>query len=155
MRPAVSPTECATVGQILQDNGYSTFWVGKDHNVAEQDVASGVSHKNWPLQKGFDRFYGFIGGETNQWYPDLVEDNHFVDQPYSPEDGYHLSKDLADQALSLIRDQKASNPSKPWYMWFCPAPTMHRITLRRNTSTSTRASSTTATRPIASGFCRA
>ena len=69
---------------------------------------------------GFDRFYGFLGGETNQWYPDLVEDNRFIEQPYGPEDGYHLSKDLADKAIGMIRDQKASNPSKPWYMWFCP-----------------------------------
>ena len=50
---------------------------------------------------GYDRFYGFIGGETNQWYPDLAEDNHYIDQPYLPEDGYHLSKDLADKALEL------------------------------------------------------
>ncbi|GAF70983.1 unnamed protein product, partial [marine sediment metagenome] len=69
---------------------------------------------------GFDRFYGFLGGETNQWYPDLVEDNHFIDQPYGPEAGYHLSKDLADQAIQMLRDQKASNPSKPWYMWYNP-----------------------------------
>ncbi len=114
------PEECATIGQILQDGGWSTFWLGKNHNVAEQDVCSGASRKQWPLQKGFDRFYGFIGGETNQWYPDLVEDNRFVDQPYGPEEGYHLSKDLADKAIGMIRDLKASNPSKPWYMWFCP-----------------------------------
>lgn len=69
---------------------------------------------------GFDRYYGFLGGETNQWYPDLVEDNHFTEQPYGPEDGYHLSKDLADKAIQYIQDQKATNPSKPWYMWFCP-----------------------------------
>jgi arylsulfatase A-like enzyme len=114
------PEECATVGQILQDAGWSTFWIGKDHNVSEQDVASGADRSQWPLQRGFDRYYGFLGGETNQWYPDLVNDNHFVDQEYGPEDGYHLSKDLADKAIGMIRDQKASNPSKPWYMWFCP-----------------------------------
>jgi arylsulfatase len=114
------PAECATVGQILQDSGWSTFWIGKDHNVTEQDIASGGDRSQWPLQRGFDRYYGFLGGETNQWYPDLVNDNHFVDQEYMPEDGYHLSKDLADKAIGMIRDQKASNPSKPWYMWFCP-----------------------------------
>ncbi|MDZ5084614.1 arylsulfatase [Mycobacterium sp. PO1] len=114
------PAECATVAQVLQDNGYSTFWVGKNHNVPEEDVASGGSRSEWPLQKGFDRFYGFLGGETNQWYPDLVEDNRFIEQPYGPEDGYHLSKDMADQALRMLRDQQATNPSKPWYMWFCP-----------------------------------
>jgi arylsulfatase len=114
------PAQCATIGQVLQDNGYSTFWVGKDHNVPEEDVSSGGSKSEWPLQKGFDRFYGFLGGETNNWYPDLVEDNRFVEQPYSTEQGYHLSKDLADQAIRMLRDQRSSNPSKPWYMWFCP-----------------------------------
>jgi len=114
------PAECVTIGQVLQENGYSTFWLGKNHNVPEEDIASGASRSEWPLQKGFDRFYGFLGGETNQWYPDLVEDNRFIDQPYLPEDGYHLSKDLADKAIGMIRDQKASNPSKPWFMWFCP-----------------------------------
>ena len=114
------PEQAATVGQILQDGGWSTFWLGKNHNVAEQDVASGASRKQWPLQKGFDRFYGFLGGETNQWYPDLVEDNRFIEPPYGPEQGYHLSKDLADQAIAMIRDQKATNPSRPWFMWYNP-----------------------------------
>jgi arylsulfatase A-like enzyme len=113
------PDTCATLGQILQDEGWSTFWLGKNHNVPETDAAEGASRKQWPLQKGFDRFYGFIGGETNQWYPNLVEDNHAIEQPYGPEEGYHLSKDLADQAIRMIRNQKASNPSKPFYMWFC------------------------------------
>jgi arylsulfatase len=114
------PDECATIGQILQDGGWSTFWLGKHHNLPETDTVAGANRHGWPLQKGFDRFYGFFGGETNNWYPDLVEDNHAIDQPYWPEQGYHLSKDLADQALQMIKDQKAGNPSKPWYMWFCP-----------------------------------
>ena len=80
----------------------------------------GSSKRNWPLARGFDRFYGFIGGETNQWYPDLVEDNHYIEQPYLPEEGYHLSKDLADKALEMIRTGKQSQPDKPWYMHFCP-----------------------------------
>lgn len=114
------PKQCATIGQVLQANGWSTFWIGKNHNVPEQDVSSGGSRTQWPTQMGFDRYYGFIGGETNQWYPDLAEDNHFIEQPYGPEDGYHLSKDLADKAIEYIMDQQATNPSKPWYMWFCP-----------------------------------
>ncbi|WP_256462145.1 sulfatase-like hydrolase/transferase [Mycolicibacterium sp. YH-1] len=69
---------------------------------------------------GYDRFYGFIGGETNQWYPALIEDNHYVEQPYSPEEGYHFSKDIADKAIGFIRDTKQSRPDKPWYMWYCP-----------------------------------
>jgi arylsulfatase len=114
------PAQCATLAEILQDNGWGTFWVGKDHNVPEQDVAPGASRHQWPVQMGFDRYYGFLGGETNQWYPDLVEDNRFVDQPYGPEQGYHLSKDLTDHAIEMLRNLKASNPSKPWFMWFCP-----------------------------------
>lgn len=114
------PEECASIGHVLQDNGYSTFWLGKNHNVPEEDVSSGGNRSQWPLAMGFDRFYGFLGGETNNWYPDLVEDNHFIEAPYSPEEGYHLSKDLADQALQILRNQQSSNPSKPWYMWFCP-----------------------------------
>jgi arylsulfatase A-like enzyme len=114
------PAQCATIGQILQDGGWSTFWLGKNHNVPETDVCPGASREQWPLRKGFDRYYGFIGGETNNWYPDLIEDNKFTEAPYTPEEGYHLSKDLADHAIQMIKDQKASNPSKPFYMWFCP-----------------------------------
>jgi len=114
------PEQCATIGQVLQDNGFSTFWLGKNHNVPEQDIASGATRSEWPLQKGFDRYYGFLGGETNQWFPDLTEDNRFTEQPYGPDKGYHLSKDLADKAIEMLRDQKSANPSRPWYMWFCP-----------------------------------
>ena len=74
----------------------------------------------WPLGRGFERFYGFLGGETDQWHPDLVYDNHAVDQPYSPEDGYHLSKDLADKGIQFIRDAKSIAPTKPWLMYYCP-----------------------------------
>ncbi len=114
------PAQTATMAQILNDNGWSTFWLGKDHNVPETDLSAGANKSQWPLQQGYDRFYGFIGGETNQWYPDLTEDNHAIEQPYGPEEGYHLSKDLADQAIKMISDQKSANPSKPWFMWFCP-----------------------------------
>ena len=99
---------------ITLDGGWSTFWLGKNHNVVETDCCPGGSRQQWPLNKGIDRFYGFLGGETNNWYPDLVEDSRFIDAPYTPEEGYHLSKDLADHALQMIRDQKAGIPSRPW-----------------------------------------
>ena len=108
------------MAHVLRDAGWSTFWVGKDHNMPVDAWTMGSSKKDWPLGMGFDRFYGFIGGETNQWYPDLAEDNHYIDQPYLPEDGYHLSKDLTDKALQFIRDSRQSEPDKPWYLWFCP-----------------------------------
>lgn len=114
------PPENATMATVLRDAGWSTYWVGKNHNVPLDEWTMGGSKKHWPLAQGFDRFYGFIGGETNQWYPSLAEDNHYIDQPYLPEDGYHLSKDLADQALRMIRDSKQTEPNKPWFLWFCP-----------------------------------
>ncbi|WP_285106680.1 arylsulfatase [Promicromonospora sp. MEB111] len=114
------PASNATMANVLRDAGWSTFWVGKNHNVPIDEWTSGASKKNWPLAQGYDRFYGFIGGETNNWYPSLAEDNHYVDQPYGPEEGYHLSKDLADQALRMIRDVRQTEPDKPWYLWFCP-----------------------------------
>jgi arylsulfatase len=114
------PDSNATMANVLRDAGWSTFWVGKNHNVPIDEWTAGASKKNWPLAQGYDRFYGFIGGETNNWYPSLAEDNHYIDQPYLPEDGYHLSKDLADQALKMIRDVKQTEPDKPWYLWFCP-----------------------------------
>jgi len=114
------PEQCATLADIMKDNGWSTYWLGKDHNVPEQDIAAGAGRSMWPLQMGFERFYGYLGGETNQWYPDLVKDNDFIEPPYSPKEGYHLSKDLADNAIKMISDQKGSNPSKPWFMWFNP-----------------------------------
>jgi arylsulfatase len=114
------PPENGTIAHVLRDAGWSTFWIGKNHNVPIDEWGMGASKKNWPLGMGYDRFYGFLGGETNNWYPDLVYDNHFVDQPSTPEEGYHLSKDLADKALEFIRDSKQSQPDKPWYLWFCP-----------------------------------
>ena len=74
----------------------------------------------WPLGRGFERYYGFLGGETNQWYPDLVYDNHPVEAPATPEEGYQLSTDLADMAIRLEKDSKAVAPDKPWFMYFCP-----------------------------------
>lgn len=114
------PPSNATMANLLRDAGWATFWVGKNHNVPIDEWTAGASKKNWPLAQGFDRFYGFVGGETNNWYPSLAEDNHYIDQPYLPEDGYHLSKDLADQALKMLRDVKQTEPGKPWYLWFCP-----------------------------------
>jgi arylsulfatase A-like enzyme len=114
------PPENATIATVLRQAGWSTFWVGKNHNVPVDAFDIGANREFWPLGLGYDRFYGFIGGETNQWYPELIEDNHFVEQPSKPEDGYHFSKDIADKAISFIRDTKQSRPDKPWYLWYWP-----------------------------------
>jgi arylsulfatase len=76
--------------------------------------------RNWPLGKGFERYYGFLGGESDQYYPDLIHDNHPVDPPRTPGEGYHLSEDLADKAISFIKDLKGLAPEKPFFMYFCP-----------------------------------
>ena len=114
------PPENVPMAHVLRDAGWSTYWIGKNHNVPIDEWTMGASKKNWPLGQGYDRFYGFVGGETNQWFPDLANGNEYVDQPYGPDQGYHLSKDLADKALQYIRDTKQSEPDKPWYLWFCP-----------------------------------
>ena len=114
------PEDCATMATVLRDAGWSTFWIGKNHNVPVFAFDMAATRTYWPLGLGYDRFYGFIGGETNQWYPALIEDNRFIPQPTQPEEGYHLSKDLADKAIAYIADSKQSQPDKPWYMWYCP-----------------------------------
>ena len=75
------------------------------------------SRRAWPLGRGFERYYGFPGGETNQWYPDLIQDNQPCEQPYAPEEGYHLSRDLVDRAIGFIRDGVQVAPEKPWFMY--------------------------------------
>ena len=148
------PMENATIGEVLRENGYNTYWVGKNHNVPLDEWAVGATRRNWPLARGFDRYYGFIGGETNNWYPTLAEDNHYIDQPYLPEEGYHLSKDLADKAISYIADSKTSAPKKPWYLWFCPGANHAPHHAPEEYIAKYQGSSTTATRPTASGCSR-
>jgi arylsulfatase len=78
------------------------------------------TRRNWPSGRGFERWYGFLGAETNQWYPDLVHDNHPVDQPSTPEEGYHLTEDITHKALEFIKDAKAVAPEKPFFLYYSP-----------------------------------
>jgi arylsulfatase A-like enzyme len=114
------PFENATIAEMLGERGFNTYMLGKWHLCAEDEMNMASSKRNWPVGRGFERFYGFLGAETNQWYPDLVHDNHPVDQPKSPEEGYHLSVDLADKAMEFIKDAKAIAPERPFFMYFCP-----------------------------------
>jgi arylsulfatase A-like enzyme len=114
------PFENGTIAEVLNEQGWNTYAVGKWHLTPGDEIDLSSWRGRWPLGRGFERFYGFMGGETNQWYPDLVYDNHFVDQPATPEDGYHLSADLADRGIEFVRDAKAVAPDKPWFMYFCP-----------------------------------
>ncbi|HEY7045023.1 MAG TPA: arylsulfatase, partial [Nocardioidaceae bacterium] len=112
------PLECAMAPEILGEQGWSTFMVGKWHLCAEDEENLASRRLGWPSGRGFDRWYGFIGAETNQWYPDLIHDNHTVDPPKTPEEGYHLSIDLTDKALSFVRDMKAVAPDKPFFIYY-------------------------------------
>jgi len=114
------PFECGTLAEVLGERGWNTYMVGKWHLTAEDEMNLASRKSQWPLGRGFERFYGFLGAETNQWYPDLVYDNHPVDQPSSPEEGYHLTVDLTDKALSFIRDAKSIAPDKPFFLYYCP-----------------------------------
>jgi arylsulfatase len=112
------PFENGMLPEMLLPHGYNTFCLGKWHlSPSEENTAAGPFHR-WPLGRGFERFYGFLGGETNQWYPDLTRDNASVPQPRQPEGGYHLSEDLADQAIKLILDAQVNAPEKPFFMYY-------------------------------------
>ena len=114
------PGECAMVPEVLGERGFNTYMVGKWHLCPEDEMNLASIKRDWPVGRGFERFYGFLGAETNQWYPDLVYDNHPVEQPKLPEEGYHFSVDITDKAISFIRDAKAVAPDKPFFLYYCP-----------------------------------
>ena len=116
--------EAATLPEILVAYGFNTFAVGKWH-LSENLNAAGP-FDNWPTGRGFERYYGFIGSEVNQWYPDLVSGTTRIDPPRTPEEGYHLSEDLVDRAIGFTNDQQAVAPDKPYFLYLsfgaCHAP---------------------------------
>src|SRR6201996_5639026 len=116
----VIPPENGQIQEILEARGWNTYMVGKWHLCPDAEMNLAASRRNWPVGRGFERFYGFLGAETNQWYPDLVYDSHPVDQPRLPEDGYHLTEDLTDKALEFIQDAKAVAPEKPFFLYYAP-----------------------------------
>ena len=115
----VMPFENGMLSEILVGEGYNTFMVGKWHlTPSNQETAAGP-YDRWPLGRGFERFYGFLGGDTSQWYPELVYDNHPVEPPRTPEQGYHLTEDLVDKSIEFITDAKQIDPDKPFYLHLC------------------------------------
>jgi len=114
------PFECGNIAEVVGERGWNTFMVGKWHLTPEDEMNLASTKRQWPLGRGFERFYGFLGAETNQWYPDLIHDNHPVEQPATPEQGYHFSTDITDHALAFIRDAKAVAPEKPFFLYYCP-----------------------------------
>jgi arylsulfatase A-like enzyme len=114
------PPENGMISEILGERGWNTYMTGKWHLCPEDEMNLASTRRNWPTGRGFERFYGFLGAETNQWYPELVYDNHPVDQPKSPEEGYHLTDDLTDKALEFIKDAKTIAADKPFFLYYAP-----------------------------------
>ena len=113
------PRETAMLPAVLVERGFNTMALGKWHLTPDEHESASGPYDRWPLGQGFERFYGFLPGETSQWEPDLWEDNHKIDPPGRPEDGYHLNEDLVDHAIDWINAQKVSTPNKPFFMYFC------------------------------------
>jgi len=107
----------ATLAEMLRPVGYATFAVGKWHLTPMEETSPAGPYDQWPLGRGFDRFYGFLQGETDQFVPELYHDNHAVDPPRAPEEGYHLTEDLIDHAIGFVRDQKSLVPEKPFLLY--------------------------------------
>ena len=106
-----------TMAEVLRDEGYTTFAVGKWHLCAMENASAAGPYDQWPCQRGFDRFYGFMEGETDQFHPELVYDNHMVEPPATPEEGYHLSEDLVDHAIGFVHDTVSIRPDRPFFLY--------------------------------------
>ena len=107
----------ATVAEVLRDEGYATFCVGKWHLAPMEQCSAAGPFDQWPLGRGFDRFYGFLEGETDQFHPELVCDNHPIEPPAGPDDGYHVSEDMIDQLLKMVSDSKGVRPDRPFFAY--------------------------------------
>jgi arylsulfatase len=114
------PASAATLPRLLRDAGWSTMAVGKWHLVPRNDRTSAGPFSMWPLGVGFEKYYGFIHGDANQWTPTLVRDNSHVDPPRTPDEGYHLTEDLVDESLRMVRDQQAAAAGKPFFLYLAP-----------------------------------
>ncbi|NEQ72647.1 MAG: arylsulfatase [Okeania sp. SIO2C9] len=122
------PKSTATIAEILHENGYSTAWFGKNHNVPDNQTSMVGPFDRWPNGLGFDYFYGFIGGETDQWYPALYENQNPINPPATmmyngEEDDYNLNHDLADKAIGWMNNQHSIAPDRPFFLYFAPGAT--------------------------------
>src|SRR5438477_10747242 len=113
------PRENGYLSEILRANGYATYAVGKLHLTPDDETDMAASRATWPLARGFDRWYGFHGGETHQFVPALYHDNHSVRPPRPVEDGYHLSADLADRAIEFVGDLRAVDAGRRFFLYLC------------------------------------
>ena len=120
---SIRPNTCAPLAEILKLNGYSTAQFGKCHEVPVWETSPMGPFQGWPTGSGFEYFYGFIGGEAHQYYPAIYEGTVPVEPEKTPEEGYHLTEDLADKAIKWARQQKSLMGDKPFFMYFAPGAT--------------------------------
>ena len=120
---SIRPKSKAPLSETLRLNGYSTAQFGKCHEVPAWEVTPVGPFHQWPTGSGFEHFYGFVGGEANQYYPGLYEGTKAIEPPKSPEAGYTLTEDLADRAITWVRQQKALMPDKPFFLYWAPGAT--------------------------------
>ena len=114
------PFEAGTVAEIFKENGYNTFALGKWHSTRPEDVSAAGPYNRWPTGRGLEHFYGFLGGNTDQWHPLLIDETNPVDiEPNTK----HLNELLADKAISYIANQKSADPDKPFFLYFVPGAT--------------------------------
>jgi arylsulfatase A-like enzyme len=112
----------ATVGEILKENGYATSWFGKNHNTPTYLYSLAGPFDQWPSGMGFEYFYGFMGGETNQWTPYLFRD-HTAIFPWLGKPGYNLITDMSDEAIKYMKELNAAAPEKPFFLYYVPGGT--------------------------------
>ncbi len=114
----VVPPENGFLSEILRTHGYSTYAVGKWHLTPDDETHMAADRSSWPLGRGFDRWYGFHGGETHQFVPTLYCDNHSVQPPRTPAEGYHLTEDLVDHAIEYLGDLRNADGEQPFFLYF-------------------------------------
>ncbi|AKB24809.1 Arylsulfatase [Methanosarcina sp. MTP4] len=114
---SVRPNSVATIAEMLRLNGYSTGCVGKAHQTPTWEVSMSGPFDRWPTGEGFEKFYGFVGGETNQWSPTLYMNNIPVEPWGTAEEGYHFSEDIVDKAISWVRGLQVMTPDKPFFLY--------------------------------------
>lgn len=115
------PADVAPVAEMLRHNGYSTAAFGKWHETAAWEASVSGPHDRWPTHQGFDKFYGFLGGETNQWAPYIYDGTHPVELPEDP--NYHFLTDMTDQTVAWVKYQKALTPDRPFFVYYAPGAT--------------------------------
>src|SRR3954471_10584621 len=120
---SIRPGTAAPFAETMKLNGYSTAQLGKCHEVPVWETSPIGPFGQWPLGSGFEYFYGFVGAETNQYYPALYDGVTPIEPPKTPEEGYHFTEDLADHAITWIGQQKSLMPDKPFFMYFAPGAT--------------------------------